>query len=404
MPEMKSYDVVVAGGGVAGVAAAVAAARRGARAALIEKQCMLGGLATSGMIYVYLPLCDGYGHVTARGLAWEMMRRSVEYGPFTTPPGWGGVAEGNAGIGGRRFQCCFSPGGFALSLDRMLEEAGVDLWLDTRVVGVETRDKRIAALQVANESGLVTVRAKCFVDATGGAYLVRLAGGEVGYDENFMAAWWMNAAEHPEKYLLTERLNIRRLGNFKPEFSFGECRDGRDVTRFVRKAWSMIRDAYDALPESERKKNFPVQLPSMPQLRKIARIDALYNLSDADRGARFADSVGVVSDWRRAGPVWETPYRSLLPREVRGVLAAGRCMGTAGLAWEIFRVIPAAVVTGEAAGVAASLAAEKGCDPVDVPVSEVRECLAKNGCILDAAPEFGVDPGGGGKTPENSEN
>ena len=404
MPGVKSYDVVVAGGGVAGVAAAVAAARRGARVALIEKQCLLGGLATSGMIYIYLPICDGYGHVTAQGLAWEMMKRSVEYGPFTTPPGWAGVTEGNSGIGGKRFRCCFSPGGFELSLDKMLAEADVDLWLDTRVVGVETQNKRIAAIQVANESGLVTVSAKCFVDATGGACLVRLAGGKVGRDENFMAAWWMDAAEHPEKYLLTERVSIRRLAKLTPEFSFGECCGGRDVTRFVRKSWQMLRDTYDALPEAERRKNFPVQLPSMPQLRKIARIDALYNLADADQGGHFDDSVGVVSDWRRAGPVWETPYRSLLPREIRGVLAAGRCMGTEGLAWEIFRVIPAAVVTGEAAGVAAALAAAKNCDPVKLPVAEVRACLAENGCILDAAPEFGVDPGNVEKTPEYSEN
>lgn len=401
---VKTYDVVVAGGGVAGVAAAVASARLGARVALIEKQCLLGGLATSGMIYIYLPLCDGYGHVTAQGLAWEMMRRSVEYGPFTTPPGWGGVAEGNSGIGGKRFRCCFSPGGFELSLDRMLEEADVDLWLDTRVVGVKTRDKKITSLRVANDSGLVTVRAKCFVDATGGAYLVQFAGGEVGRDENFMAAWWMDAAEHPEKYLITEGLSIRRIAKRTPESSFGECHGGRDVTRFVRQAWGMIRDVYDALPEAERKQNFPVQLPSMPQLRKIARIDALYNLDDADVGKHFADSVGVVSDWRRAGPVWETPYRSLLPRGVRGVLAAGRCMGTSGLAWEIFRVIPAAAVTGEAAGVAAALAAAKKCDPVEVTADAVRACLAKNGCILDAAPEFGVDPGNTEKTPEYSEN
>ena len=401
---VKYYDVVVAGGGVAGVAAAVAAARRGARVALIEKQCLLGGLATSGMIYIYLPLCDGYGHVTAQGLAWEMMKRSVEYGPFTTPPGWCGVTDGNSGIVGKRFRCCFSPGGFELSLDKMLEEAGVELWLDTRVVGANVRDGRITSLKLANDSGIVTVRAKCFVDATGGAYLVQLAGGKVGRDENFMAAWWMDAAEKPENYLLNEGLSINRLGKRTPELSFGECRDGRDVTRFVRRAWSMLRDVYDALPEAERKKHFPVQLPSMPQLRKIARIDAKYNLKDADQGKHFSDSVGVVSDWRHAGPVWETPYRSLLPREVRGVLAAGRCMGTSGLAWEIFRVIPAAAVTGEAAGVAAALAAAKGCDPVEISAAEVRGILSANGCILDAAPEFGVDPGNVEKTPEYTEN
>jgi hypothetical protein len=403
MPGIASYDVVVAGGGVAGVAAAVAAARQGAHTLLIEKQCMLGGLATSGMINVYLPLCDGYGNVTAGGLAWEMMRRSVEYGPFTTPAGWNGAGGGNSGFSGRRFQCRFSPGGFALSLDRMLSETGVDLWLDARVVAVNAKDGRLTSVRVADDSGISTVRGRCFVDATGGAYLVQLAGGKVGREENFLSAWWFDVAEHPERFLFTEKLNLRRLGHFKPEFSFGECRNGADVTRFTRVAWQMVRDVYDALPEAERKKNYPVQLPSMPQLRKIARIDAKYNLGDADQGGHFKDSVGVVSDWRRAAPVWETPYRSLLPRKVRGVLAAGRCMGAKGLAWEIYRVIPAAVVTGEAAGVAAALAAARRIDPAEVPVGDVRARLLENGCILDAAPEFGVDPGGSVKAPENTE-
>lgn len=403
MASVKKYDVVVAGGGVAGCASAVAAARRGATVALIEKQCMLGGLATSGMIYVYLPLCDGYGHVTASGLAWEMMKRSVEYGPFSTPPGWMGETGGDPGIDGKRFQCCFSPGGFNLSLDRMLAEAGVELWLDSRICGVDTKNGGITAVKVANDSGVVTVEAKCFVDATGGAYLVRLAGGEVGYNENFKAAWWFDVAEHPQQFLFTEKLNLRRLGSLKPEWLFGECRSGRDVTRFVRESWKMVRDAYDALPETKKKNNYPVQLPAMPQLRKIARIEARYTLADADQGGHFEDSVGVVPDWRRAAPVWETPYRSLLPCEVRGVLTAGRCIGAEGQAWEVFRVIPAAAVTGEAAGVAAAMAAEKSCDPVDVPVKELRASLLKNGCIVDAAPEFGVQDAAPAEQAENVE-
>ena len=78
--------------------------------------------------------------------------------------------------------------------------------------------------------------------------------------------------------------------------TFSVREEERDRERKV-----LLRAVYDALPEVERKKNYPLQLPSMPQLRKIARIDAVYNLSDADQGGHFDDSVGVVSDWRRAG-------------------------------------------------------------------------------------------------------
>ena len=111
----KSYDVVVCGAGVAGIAAAVSAARKGMKTALIEKQCLLGGLATSGLIYIYLPLCDGFGNQIIHGIAEEMLRRSVEYGPFDVPERWGGPAGGNPGIAGDRYQCCFSPAAFMRS-------------------------------------------------------------------------------------------------------------------------------------------------------------------------------------------------------------------------------------------------------------------------------------------------
>lgn len=79
MAKEIDYDVVVCGAGIAGVAAAIAAARQGARTALIEKQCLLGGLATSGLIYIYLPLCDGNGRQLTFGLSEEMLNRCVEY-------------------------------------------------------------------------------------------------------------------------------------------------------------------------------------------------------------------------------------------------------------------------------------------------------------------------------------
>ncbi|MBQ6597734.1 MAG: FAD-dependent oxidoreductase, partial [Lentisphaeria bacterium] len=88
------YDVVVCGAGVAGVAAAIAAARKGAKTAVIEKQCLLGGLATSGLIYIYLPICDGNGKQLAFGLAEEMLKRCVEYGPFDVPEQWRGPKDG----------------------------------------------------------------------------------------------------------------------------------------------------------------------------------------------------------------------------------------------------------------------------------------------------------------------
>ena len=86
IPVKYQPDVAVAGGGIAGIAAALAAARNGADVLLIEKQCMVGGLATSGLIAGYLPLCDGYGHQVSYGIAEELLRLSIRYGAQSEVP------------------------------------------------------------------------------------------------------------------------------------------------------------------------------------------------------------------------------------------------------------------------------------------------------------------------------
>ena len=77
IPVKGEYDVFVAGGGVAGISAALAAARNGARVVLAEKQCMLGGLATAGLVTIYLPLCDGCGRQVSFGQAESVTRCSL---------------------------------------------------------------------------------------------------------------------------------------------------------------------------------------------------------------------------------------------------------------------------------------------------------------------------------------
>ena len=76
----REYDVDVCGGGFAGISAALAAARQGSKVVLFEKQYMLGGLGTAGIVTIYLPLCDGVGHQVSFGIAEELFRLSILHG------------------------------------------------------------------------------------------------------------------------------------------------------------------------------------------------------------------------------------------------------------------------------------------------------------------------------------
>ena len=379
--EMKNYDVAVCGAGVAGCAAAIAAARSGMRTVLIEKQSLLGGLATSGLIYLYLPICDGKGNKVMGGIPEEMLKRSVEYSPYDMPTAWGGPENANTGRhkNASRYESCFSPAGFTLVLDEMLEEAGVDLWLDTMITGCEKEGNRVRSVYAINSSGTVKVDAECFIDATGGAYLAQYAGCKVHRTENNITSWFIDVGKKAEAYHMHDGLNMLFFSSGKQ----ADCSGGKEVTEFIRSSWKAIRQYYKNLPAEEQKNNFPLQLPAMPQLRKIAAIDSLHNIEDSDCGVHFEDSIGVSGDWRATLGVWETPVGALIPRDAEGLIAAGRCIGSMGKeAWEVFRVIPAAVMTGEAAGTAAALCVASGTGTHNIDIKALQEKLANNDCML----------------------
>ena len=117
-----------------------------------------------------------------------------------------------------------------------------------------------------------------------------------------------------------------------------------------------------------------------------AAITAEFEIAEGFAGVPVKDSVGVAADWRSMAPSWETPYGALVPQKVRGALAAGRCINTPGTdAWEVFRVIPAAAMTGEVAGTAAAMSVSRGIDPAALPVADLQNELVKNGNILHIA-------------------
>ena len=391
----KKYDVAVAGAGIAGVAAAVQAAREGKKTVLLEKTIFSGGLATTGLVYIYLPICDGNGHQVSFGITEELLKLSLKYGPGDIPANWSREKDAPEV---QRYRCIFSPAAYMLALDEFLIENGVDVWYDTLVAAVEKDDSGLRAVIVENESGRGRIEAKCFVDATGSALLARRAGLPIFDENNFLSIW---AIEHNRGLAKTD------LGAPDHMYIWGVSWDpqkapagtvyrgisGAIVSDFVLKSRKALRDHYkQAAAESgyDRHDLYALKLPAMPQFRKICAIEAEYVLDSNENHKRFEDSIGLCSDWRKSGPVWEIPYRTLYSRtKTGGLLAAGRCIGSRNDAWEVTRVIPVAGLTGQAAGMAAAMCADSGARPDQLDVRDLQAKLVKAGVKLHL-PDVGL--------------
>ena len=383
----RAFDVLVCGGGVAGVAAALASARAGMKTALLEKTVLPGGLATTGLVNIYLPLCDGCGRQVTAGIAEELLHRSLRYRPGVVPP-W---RESSPERPGPRYRVTFSPAAFVLALDEALEDAGVDIWFDTLACKPTLSGPRVTGVEVETKEGRLGFSAGCVIDATGDADVAWRAGAPCEEGTNSLAIWALEMKTHaahphapdaePSDKLARIRLGLRNGG--AEDAADWRGTDAAGVTRFVLAGRALLRERYRSRHAAEgdapRERRYPVALPAMAQFRTTRRIVGRTTLQDGEHGRPRADSVGLVADWREAGRVWEVPYGALIPQKVQGLLAAGRCISSAGDAWEVTRVIPAAALTGQAAGIAAALAVEHGAAPHTVPARDIQERLDEAG-------------------------
>ncbi|MDY3071925.1 MAG: FAD-dependent oxidoreductase, partial [Eubacteriales bacterium] len=128
--EQRDFDVCVCGGGIAGIAAALASARSGAKTVLLEKEYALGGLATLGLIVIYLALDDGDGTLMSTGIPEELLKLSYKYAPVTRlPDEWRHDAPEEARAG-KRYETEYSPAAMILACEELLLGEGVTIFYD----------------------------------------------------------------------------------------------------------------------------------------------------------------------------------------------------------------------------------------------------------------------------------
>ncbi|MDR1028206.1 MAG: FAD-dependent oxidoreductase [Clostridiales Family XIII bacterium] len=371
VPVTSSCEVLVAGGGVAGVAAAVAAARNGKDVLLLEREFALGGMATLGLITIYLPICDGRGRQVIFGIGEELLKLSIRHGAEANyPSAWldGGSEEERVL---HRYLTQFNPHLFALEIERLLKELGVTVLYGTLACGVVRKGNAIEAVIVENKSGRSAILPQSVIDCTGDADLCRLAGAETALhgNGNGLASW----------YYYSERgkiaLKMFGLADVVPEDDPSDSQkdnydaimvesldknirfsgiDGPELSDAVRAAHEKMYA--DIMEQHGRDETFvPVTTSSIPLVRMSRRLVGEYTMDDTENDRYMADSIGIATDWRKRGMVYELPFRALYTRKVSNLLVAGRDISVTDAMWDITRVIPNCAVTGEAAGTAASI-------------------------------------------------
>jgi hypothetical protein len=439
VPLYGEYDVIVLGGGPAGIAACVAAARAGRRTLLIERYGFLGGMGTAAGVTNFCGLhanVCGEMHRVVQGVASELLARIDRLGGLNAPHL----------VLGKILAQAYDTAAYKIAADDLLSAHKVDILFHALGAGVVMHDaKRINALMVETKAGRQAVAADIFIDCSGDGDLAAWAGApfEVGDNEGHMLypsmmfrlngidpqkageAWrtipaLMEEAEarghkfprkgaivRPQKSQIEWRVNFTQLkrqdgsainGLEPDDLTRGEI-DGR---RQAIQAFEFLR----TVPGFEN--SYIVDLPPQLGIRETRRIVGGHMLSGADvlSCASFEDSIGV-NGWpieaHVAGDVIfkfppipgsrgfnELPYRMLVPEGIDNLLIAGRCASMTHDGQSAARVSGACFVMGEAAGSAAALALSGNTPPRDVAVEKLQQALQQQGAFIgrdQAVPE-----------------
>jgi hypothetical protein len=373
---VMSCDVLVAGAGVAGMAAAIAAARNGARVILLEREYGLGGMATLGLVTIYLPLCDGQGEQLVFGLGEELLKLSIAHGAEASyPEAWlhNGTREDRIR---HRYTVQFNPHLFALGAEKLMAELGITILYGSTAVSVHKDGGRISAVLIENKSGRSAIGVKSVIDCTGDADICFMSGAPTALFArgNGLANWYYYFSEGKVS------LKMFGLADMAPSQKTARAEDSPGVvpkdTAMVESLDKGMRfsgvDAFelsnvvlaghrrmyeDILKHKETNPDYvPTQASSIPLVRMSRRLAGAYTMDESEEKKHMPDSIGMTGDWRKRGSAFEIPFGTLYCRDVPNLLAAGRDISVTDAMWDITRVIPACVVTGEAAGTAAAMA------------------------------------------------
>ncbi|MCI0723299.1 MAG: FAD-dependent oxidoreductase [Acidobacteria bacterium] len=415
----ESCDVLVCGGGSAGVAAAIAAARLGASTILVERYGFCGGVCVSSLVHTFdgLRNCRKYEQLVVGGIPLEVVEELRRNGGLVTkdnPP-----------------EClCFDPERMKLAADVLLCRAGVRLLYHLFVVGVVKEGPRVQSVVAAGKEGLWEISAQHFIDATGDGDVGYFAGAEYEKDPAMQTmsthfrvgglkgrSTWHQleqacrkamdaayAAGRAPKYGGPWIIRIREgEASFNCTRLYGDATDTRQLTQAEIQArqdlmgiWSILRESVPDFRDS-----FVLVSGVQVGVRETRRLmgDYVITAEDIERNRPFEDAValgswpidihpangevGVHAHKESPPEPYQIPERAMLVRGLDNLLAVGRCLSSTHEAHGSTRVSGTAMAVGQAGGTLAGLAFTEGLRLRDVRIQMLQERLLQDAVILE---------------------
>jgi len=371
----SEVDVLVVGGGTAGTIAAIQAARAGAKTLVLERNGQLGGTTTTGGV-AFPGLFDAWGRQVIAGIGWELVRESVELD--------GGTLPDFSKVPSRHWQNQVHVNQFlyAILAEEKCEKAGVQIafyefpqavrqtaggW-EVDGVGFGTR-RRVSCRQI--------------IDCTGGAEVVGMLGLPRLRDQ-----------ETQPGSMLFKIGEAHRPGREQIHWLYVHGADSSNSVTVTRANLTSRRAVLDKVRQTRKRL---MHLQPETGFRESYRIvgQTVITHKDYTSGRLFHDAVsyafypvdlhtrsGVRPKPLKPGTVPTVPLRAMVPKDSRNIIVAGRCVSSDRLANSGLRVQASCMAMGQAAGVAAALAARNRTTPMAVPLNDIHRTLRRHGAIV----------------------
>jgi ribulose 1,5-bisphosphate synthetase/thiazole synthase len=405
-------DVLVVGGGPAGIGAALGAAGSGANTLLIEHHGFFGGVAAWCL---GMPINQMRPGSEPRSKVHELVLEKLR-------------AYGDQAVRVGQHQLWCNVDYLKVAVLDALDQVGCKYLVHARAIDAVVESGRIAGVVVATKRGPAVIRAKAVVDCTGDADVAYYAGAETMKELGSLSpitlclnltnvtreqvrkanirdmahtakkkyplipdGWGLGKVSNSHSFYINHA-GTRGLGQFDAtdpvQRTQAECQSRRQVLQMVQ---AMREFGGEELKDIEL-----IGTGTQVGVRETRRVKGPYVLTEEDAltGRKFNDVIAWRSGFLDIGfvrlskmKIHDVPYRSILPEKLDGLLMAGRCISASHVAASAGKSMGNCVATGHAAGLAAAMAAKKGCLPRELRVSQLQDALRADGVDLNRGGE-----------------